>query len=262
MYGYALLTLALPSIPLRGLILTLCVALLVLYDGSRAASLAMVILTLLIAWFISIELRRDARQRRRFLIGLVLTGVLLVLLVPSLIESGVLKANPRITALTDLGNSEALDKLRELDSLRYDQYSFAAARIRENPFFGSGLKFYDVGGVSQALHNSYLQAWVDLGLLGVISFIALTLWWLPQIRRIIKGVALVPRNEKPLYYNAICCVVVYAVINMFGPIPIELPDWIMFLAASAVCAHIHTDVAICARRVVLVRGRDLRRRTP
>ncbi|MGD1072672.1 MAG: O-antigen ligase family protein [Bryobacteraceae bacterium] len=253
--GYSLLLLASSAIPIRGLALVFSAALLLLYDGSRAAIVVSIVVILLAAWLIWIELRRGSAHRLRVAVGLAVAAVAFALAVPRLVQSGVLSLNDRVVALTDVSDGGISDSLQNQDSLRYDQYGFAAARIADNPFFGAGFTEYDLDGGFQTLHNSYLQAWVDLGLLGVTSFIALTLWWIPRTKRILNQMALLPTGERPLCYGAFCCLVVCALINLFAPIPSELTDCTMFLAASALCAHFDRDAVMKTRpNVRSVRG--------
>lgn len=109
--------------------------------------------------------------------------------------------------------------------------------IRDHPVLGSGL--YSMAhttstGEPIVVHNRYLSAWAEMGLLGFVALCGTTFLWLRALPAAIDGI----RAEDP------CCgfkclwsitiLLQFGIFGLFFPIGVQIDDWGLFMTAETI----------------------------
>ena len=126
------------------------------------------------------------------------------------------------------GNSDDIDRI---DSARSQMNRDVIAAIADHPVLGNGMGTTRSGATAGPLviHNAYLQIWADVGLLGFLSFTALTLGSIPVLRARYRRRAGGDAERRILFYNGMFLLACWGVAALLHPVSTELSEWIMFI---------------------------------
>ncbi|MFZ5992724.1 MAG: O-antigen ligase family protein [Deinococcota bacterium] len=130
--------------------------------------------------------------------------------------------------------------LESADPTRFRMLQAASQAIAEHPLWGTGIGTTradtDVGPM--VVHNTYLQVWSDLGLLGFLAYLGLVIGWVAWLPRFFL---IVSRQGnvilRGLYYNAAFLLFFYALTSLFHPLSTEWSEWITFMLPFALYAQ-------------------------
>jgi len=142
----------------------------------------------------------------------------------------------RIAQLASSLKLEGATGLAAADPVRVRMLQTGLAALREAGVVGSGIETTRAGTEEGlfVLHMTYFQVLGDLGLLGLVAYLWLTLgWllWLPRAWANIRGMVSAPRRG--LYYNAILLLFLFALAALFHPLSTEWSEWITFVIPYA-----------------------------
>ena len=119
-----------------------------------------------------------------------------------------------------LGSGDTFS-LERLDGNRQRQMETALGTISEMPFQGKGwLANLSVDGY--VIHNVFLQTWADLGLLGIVLYIAIFTPAFMMARQWLKNGS--GHDFMVLPLSIVFC---YLFSNLFHPISTELTEWVL-----------------------------------
>lgn len=211
------------------LVVGLC---LVYADSSRTG-----IITMIIAAFYTILLL-ILEQRRRLLAILLFTCTALGIgmLIGILAFSGDLVNRLLPQRVVETLQAITSANLESADPTRFRMLQAASQAIAEHPLWGTGIGTTradtDVGPM--VVHNTYLQVWADLGLLGFLAYLGLVMGWVAWLPRFF---IIVGRQDnvilRGLYYNAAFLLFFYALTSLFHPLSTEWSEWITFMLPFA-----------------------------
>jgi O-antigen ligase len=89
------------------------------------------------------------------------------------------------------------------------------------------------------VHNTYLQVWADLGLLGVVSYVWLVFGWMAWLPKALRRIrALSDDQQRAIYYNAIFLLFVFDLTGFLHPLSTEWAQWIPFLVPYSLLWHL------------------------
>lgn len=142
----------------------------------------------------------------------------------------------RIAQLASSLRLEGATGLAAADPVRARMLQTGLAALREAGVVGSGIETTRAGTEEGlfVLHMTYFQVLGDLGLLGLVAYLWLTLgWllWLPRAWANIRGMVSTP--QRGLYYNAILLLFLFALAALFHPLSTEWSEWITFVIPYA-----------------------------
>jgi hypothetical protein len=210
--------------------------LLLILDGSRTAYV------ILIAFGVALlgALVRNtaaAARRGRLLAVAVRIGVMAALLiaVPALLniffESGDAGFFQRGWEMAQAIGGAQNGRLQSVDRTRSDMIQDVLIAIRDHPVLGTGMGRTTslVANGPMVVHIAYLQVWADLGILGFLSFTALTIGSIPVLWIRYRARAAADPERRILFYNGIFLLVAWALAGFLHPISTEVSEWIMFL---------------------------------
>ncbi|WP_135257489.1 O-antigen ligase family protein [Thermus caldilimi] len=129
----------------------------------------------------------------------------------------------------------------DVDPTRYKMIQVALQRIKETGLLGGGI------GTTRAetdegpmvVHNTYLQVWADLGLMGFLSYVGLVVGWILWIPHFFIRVQAIPNiSDRAVMYNALFLLLFYAISGLFHPLSTEWSEWITFILPYAAFATI------------------------
>lgn len=210
----------------------------IIYDGSRTGLLLCAVLFLIL----SISLLFEKKYIGYFQVKLFFTLNIILLGTIILIPKILLFSTSRLGQLfTNLNAKGFIDGLRSSDPTRFEMLIAAMENIEKHPIIGNG--FFDttylVDGKPMVVHNTYLQIWGDFGILSIISYIALTFFWLFLIP---KRTRFVVKQEnikyKALYYNSIFLLIYFNINGLFHPISTEFSEWVLFIIPFSIVYNI------------------------
>jgi hypothetical protein len=120
----------------------------------------------------------------------------------------------------------------EADITRSAMIMEATDAIQEHPVMGTG--FLSTKAETpfgpMVIHNTYLQVWADLGLLGIVSYVWLVFGWIAWLPIAVRRIrALSSDLQRAIYYNAIFLLFVFDLTGFFHPLSTEWAQWIPFL---------------------------------
>src|SRR5205814_785566 len=104
------------------------------------------------------------------------------------------------------------------------------------------------------VHIAYLQLWADLGILGFLSLVALTIGSIPVLWIRYRATATADPECRIRFYNGIFLLTTWAVTGFLHPISTEVSEWIMFVFAYS--SVVIAGTAVRRERVVYL-FRDL-----
>ena len=137
--------------------------------------------------------------------------------------------------------------LKESDPIRYRMIQVGLEHIHNNPIFGTGLGTTTVPVVDPEngkmmdvdVHNSYLQVWGNLGILGFIAFLIIILGWVYYLPDVLISIQKANSAiQKALLYNSIFILFYCAINYLTHPLSTEWSEWIMYLIANAFLINI------------------------
>jgi O-antigen ligase len=171
-----------------------------------------------------------------FKVGTIAAGVLLVVVpAASLVSVDFLAEGrmvpKRILGLLPSADLSVTDWLSRQGEERIEMYQLATAKILRSPLWGTGPHTTELNGM--AVHNGYLQAWCDLGLLGFIGFAGLYFQFSLYFHRACKKLALAKPKERLWLIQSISYVACFPLMSLFNTFSTELSDLTLFLAEAA-----------------------------
>ena len=124
------------------------------------------------------------------------------------------------------------DYLRRIDPARYGAMLASLDTIRRNPLVGAGLGSTRAPGnqTDITVHNAFLQAWADLGLLGLSGYCWLTLAPLATAPVLIRRARSLPRAvSRAEYQGAVVSLAFFLLWGLFQGIGVDPSAWLFFL---------------------------------
>ena len=208
-------------------------------DGSRTALVILPLTLLVVAlWQFS-----AVRARRLLVAG---SGLSCVVAIGGLGLSEGLEQHAALSRFTSIFsfNGSAVEVLEEWDWARLQGIRTAVDAIWHSPLFGNGLltTVVDVDNAAnvafdtQVVHNSYLQVWGDLGILGVVAFVAIVWSWLPEMKRTVGARTPKQMHCTCLRYASLVTLLVFGLSFLLHPFTVTLNDWIAFVGPCSVLA--------------------------
>ncbi len=162
---------------------------------------------------------------------------------------GFARINKRVE---DTSKYNMLYKIAASDPTRFKMLQDGVAAVKLHPVFGTGIgstKLETRHG-TMVIHNTYLQVWADLGLLGLIAYVVLVLGWilfLPNIYRRIRKLTDV--KKRAVYYNAVFLLGYFAFNGLFHPLSTEWSEWITFIIPCALLYEVVTSTTVRKQEV-------------
>jgi O-antigen ligase len=143
-------------------------------------------------------------------------------------EVGLVRRGLTVVQAIVTRNSDDIDRL---DSVRSQMNRDVIAAIADHPVLGNGMGTTRSGATSGlvVIHNAYLQMWADVGLLGFLSFSALTLGSIPILCARYRLRAGADPERRVLFYNGMFLLACWGGAALLHPISTELSEWIMFI---------------------------------
>lgn len=216
------------------LLLSACL-LLIVVDGSRTGGILVVLGALFLAAAVWMERSGHVLRlvTRMGVIGVV--GGAVIMFALSAFTLGERSIIERLELLLEVQQSGGFENMAQSE-VRYRMIAHALDEIHENPLWGEGIGTTttptSVGPMR--VHNSYLQTWSDLGILGFVGYLCVVLGWIPLLPRALRGIQAQPQAvSRAVYYNAIFLLIMYALSGLFHPISTEWSEWIVFLVGYA-----------------------------
>jgi len=210
--------------------------LLIFLDGARTSLLLLFFGVAFLFIILGMERRRYLRMMITVQIGLLALAGLLLTVGNDLSQqqNGLARL---ITTVTSLGSGGA----DEADITRSAMFIEASDAIREHPVMGTGFLSTKaetpVGPM--VVHNTYLQVWADLGLLGIVSYLWLVFGWMAWVPIALRRIrALSDDRLRAIYYNAIFLLFVFDLTGFFHPLSTEWAQWIPCLVPYSLLWHI------------------------
>lgn len=210
------------------------VALLV-FDGSRTAALAIVIACGFIGYFMVTEVRRNRYASRKLLLR---TAVLGLVLLSGIVWRPIQQAyvenisfGERFGRFFNEAETNGVSGVESVDEVRTDMLSAAIEAILEHPVVGSGMGSTAIDSPDGAVvvHDAYLQVWADVGILGLIGYVALTLGVLvgPWVRR--GTMVRADIGDRIGFLNGVFILTCWAISGFLHPLSTEISEWVMFI---------------------------------
>ena len=210
--------------------------LLIFLDGARTSLLLLVFGAAFLIAILGMERRRLLRT--------MITAQFAVLAVAGLLltfgdelsqqQNGVARL---ITTVTSLGSGGA----DEADLTRSAMLTQVTRAIQDHPVMGTGFLSTrtETPAGPMVVHNTYLQVWADLGLLGVVSYVWLVFGWMAWLPKALRRIrALSDDQQRAIYYNAIFLLFVFDLTGFLHPLSTEWAQWIPFLVPYSLLWHL------------------------
>lgn len=124
----------------------------------------------------------------------------------------------------------------ETDPERAQLMQLALNGIRNHPILGSGLQSITLATSDepQGVHNRYLSAWAELGLLGLLGVCGITFSWL---RMLPAAIAAIRADDLTYRFKCIWSITIllqFAVFGLFFPVGVQIDDWGFFITAETI----------------------------
>lgn len=233
-FSYYLVQSIMITLTLRGVFLAAAGLTISLASGSRGV-IILCLMALGVAG-LAVFLGRPLSRLYRLAVLVLLACVALVLVARRQIAVSPILSN-RVASFFDTSAGMGDDRLNAEDPLRYKMIQLATDAIRNHPIMGAGLMALGLpaeGGELQVIHNRYLGAWAELGLLGFVSLIGIALSWVPDLwgmMRRRRGVITVQERFQLIWTSL--TLFQFLVFGLFFPIGVQISDWVIFLLAKA-----------------------------
>lgn len=142
----------------------------------------------------------------------------------------------RIALLASSAKFEGVAALVAADPTRARMLQAGVTVLREARLVGTGMQTtrIDTEEGFMVVHMTYLQVLGDLGLLGFVCYVWLTLGWIPWLPRALANVRHLPSAfERAVYYNAIFLLLFFALAGLLHPLSTEWSEWVTFIIPYA-----------------------------
>ena len=201
-------------------------------DGSRTGFLLLLCIPAMLTLVLFIESRISAVWPAVF--GLFVLTMFLLSLFNADDQSAIGRFLPMLK-----GGADTTGMLTTIDSTRFDMLQYALDLISAHPIAGNGIGAASIetnvpGMERMVVHNGYLQAWADLGLVGLLAYIAVVGAWIPSTGLYLS---IIQRRSDPFerafYYNALFMLFCFNVCLLFHPLSYEWSEWIQFVIPFA-----------------------------
>ncbi len=209
---------------------------LIAFDGSRSALLGVAVALPAALWAARSGPRTGTRRAlpvRTLAAGVGFAAVFALLWHAPRLGFTEMVAGERLRAALATPTSLSLrGYLESVDKARFGALLASLEAIRENPLVGGGLGSTRAPGSETdiTVHNAYLQAWADLGLIGFLPYCWLTLSWIPALpgylaraRRLESATA---RRE---YFGSAAALAFFAFWGLFQGVGVDPSAWIFFV---------------------------------
>jgi len=142
----------------------------------------------------------------------------------------------RIALLASSARFDGMAGLVAADRTRARMLQAGVATLRDAHLIGTGIQTTRIETEEgfMVVHMTYLQVLGDLGLLGFLSYIWLTLGWVPWLPRALANVRRLPDTlQRAVYYNAIFLLFFFALAGLLHPLSTEWAEWVTFMIPYA-----------------------------
>lgn len=214
---------------------------LIVLDGSRTGYLAVFAAAALVLLLVAYEVMVKGSVKLGFSLFRKLTvltagvAVCMVMGPISLREAYDIGFLERGNQLIGAMQNEGVSGLEGADDSRSLGWRAAVSEIAAHPFLGTGMGTTLVGLPTGAIvvHCAYLQIWADVGVLGFVSYLALTVGVLFAAWRPIRAISTLGLGDRIVYYNGMYVLMCWAMASLFHPLSTEISEWIMFFVGLA-----------------------------
>lgn len=178
-------------------------------------------------------------EKRRYLqVGLVLafTGLGGALFIGMLFSDHVIISTVLPNRLEETIQAVVSGNLEQADSARFLMFLTAFQSISDHPLWGTGIGTTqaELDAGAMVIHNTYLQVWSDLGILGFLAYIGLVLGWILWLPHFFTNVRQQGNiMQRSIAYNAVFLLFFYSVSGLFHPLSTEWSEWITFMISFA-----------------------------
>lgn len=213
---------------------------LLIFDGSRTAGISMVMAIGFILYFTVREISstRGIASRKVQLRVAILITVLGGAVVWKPIESSLFTNvgfGDRIGDLFSAAANNGVEGIGEADEGRAAMLKTSIDTILDHPFVGPGMgtTSIETGSGPEVIHDAYLQVWGDVGIIGFISYLFLTVgapigpWARP------KAIPYANIGVRIDFFNGVYILSCWVLSSLFHPLSTELTEWIMFIVGLA-----------------------------
>lgn len=215
--------------------------LLVLVDGSRTALVLLAVAFGFTMLVLGMERIGAARVSQFSLLSLVGLVAAFTYFTPSVESSSV-----QFGAVARFGRlAQALvagQGLSAVDPGRAEMATTAYRQVIESPIRGACINattvMTSVGPM--VVHQTYLQVWADLGILGITAYLALVLGWLlnlPNMWVLIQGEK--DASRRAWYHNSVFLLLVFAASGLFHPLSTEWSEWSWFIVPASLLKNLY-----------------------
>jgi len=223
-------------------LLLLSSLLLILFDGSRTAMLATFGAIVFVLIVILVELKVPIYYYVKIVSKFLILPLVLVLFVSMAFSNKIYNlfsayASRVVEILNNLKANGIIKGLESSDPTRFQMINDAIKEISRHPIVGTGIGTTTTETIvgPMVVHNTYLQVWADMGILGIISYLVLTLGWVIFLPFFYKKFTLVESIEtKAVLINSVFMLIYLAFNGLFHPLSTEWSEWIIFIISYAV----------------------------
>ncbi|WP_434643711.1 O-antigen ligase family protein [Thermoanaerobacterium thermosaccharolyticum] len=210
------------------LILLITACGLIFFDGSRSGFIGLIIAILyIIMIYLSENVKFHSINIKKLNYYIILNTIFIILLIV-IINENLIPGLDRIDMfLNKIYNYGLISGTIHSDPVRYQMIQKAINHITSSPIIGDGFGVTNVNGI--VIHNTYLQSWADMGILGFISLILLYFSWLLILPKVINKIRYIKDfRYRGLIYNSIFSLFLYDLLGLFHPMSVEPSEWITF----------------------------------
>jgi len=217
------------------LVMVLLSVFIIYMDGSRTGMIAMLVTLPIIPLLYSISNYRDKVKFILFPFILFISFFTLILISLPFLKDFRIGKN----ILSLIQTPSISSGLELIDPIRYSMYQVAIEKVISSPFLGSGAfstigTLEDTGGM--VVHNTYLQAWGDFGILGLIGMCSICFGWIVLIPYLLKRIQInYDIKENVLICSSILMLIYFVLNGLFHPYSTEFSEWIMYIIPLTIC---------------------------